>query len=47
MSRKAWFAGGAAAALILAAWRCSPQLGGLAVIMFAVGAVIIYAYRML
>lgn len=46
MSRKGWFAAGLAA-LIGGAWLWSPQLGGLAVIVVALGAVAFFAHRML
>lgn len=47
MSQKAWPAVAVATALTAGAWLYSPQLGGLAVIALALGAVAVFAYRML
>ena len=47
MSRKAWFAASLAAVAVGSAWLCAPKLGGMAVIVIALGVVALAAHRLL
>jgi hypothetical protein len=47
MSRKALFAASLAAVAVGGAWLCAPKLGGMAVILIALGVVALFAHRLL